>query len=223
MGDSAADEGGNHVEVRGRLSTDPVDRELPSGTPIVVVPAGHPAHDDGDDAGIQPALRLGRLHGLERGGAAAGVRLEGRRHRGGGRCAAPAALPGGEVSGSRVEIEMLGGRLVARAEEPARRSRRAGVRRDGVIRVAGVRSARIGRCWDRASRRCGRPTTWRSSTSTASSTSAPTRCRGHPATWRAPARPACTSPTSPTTPRGRPATWRSTCASWGSRSTTPTS
>ena len=35
MGDSAADEGGNHVEVRGRLSTDPVDRELPSGTPIV--------------------------------------------------------------------------------------------------------------------------------------------------------------------------------------------
>ena len=35
MGDSAVDEGGNHVEVRGRLSTDPVDRELPSGTPIV--------------------------------------------------------------------------------------------------------------------------------------------------------------------------------------------
>ena len=35
MGDSATDEGGNHVEVRGRLSTDPVGRELPSGTPIV--------------------------------------------------------------------------------------------------------------------------------------------------------------------------------------------
>ncbi len=35
MGDSATDEGGNQVELRGRLSTDPVDRELPSGTPIV--------------------------------------------------------------------------------------------------------------------------------------------------------------------------------------------
>ena len=28
----------------------------------------------------------------------------------------------GEVSGSRVEVEMLGGRLVARAEEPVRRA-----------------------------------------------------------------------------------------------------
>ena len=43
MVDSTADEGGTHVEVRGRLSIDPVDRELPSGTPIVsfrlVIPA----------------------------------------------------------------------------------------------------------------------------------------------------------------------------------------
>ena len=122
MGDSATDEGSNHVEVRGRLSTDPVDRELPSGTPIVsfrlviprtttVMTRGSSQRSDWVDCTAWSAAARRRASGWKVGDTVEVVGALRRRH-----------YRAGEVSGSRVEIEMLGGRLVARAEEPERRA-----------------------------------------------------------------------------------------------------
>ena len=122
MVDSTADEGGNHVEVRGRLSIDPVDRELPSGTPIVsfrlviprattVMTRGSSQRSDWVDCTAWSAAARRRASGWKVGDTVEVVGALRRRH-----------YRAGEVSGSRVEIEMLGGRLVARAEEPVRRA-----------------------------------------------------------------------------------------------------
>ena len=122
MGDSATDEGSNHVEVRGRLSTAPVDRELPSGTPIVsfrlviprtttVMTRGSSQRSDWVDCTAWSAAGRRRASGWKVGDTVEVVGALRRRH-----------YRAGEVSGSRVEIEMLGGRLVARAEEPERRA-----------------------------------------------------------------------------------------------------
>ena len=122
MGVSETDEGGNHVEVRGRLSTDPVDRELPSGTPIVsfrlviprtttVMTRGSNQRSDWVDCTAWSAAARRRAAGWHVGDTVEVVGALRRRH-----------YRAGEVSGSRVEVEMLGGRLVARAEEPARRT-----------------------------------------------------------------------------------------------------
>ena len=122
MVDSTADEGGNHVEVRGRLSIDPVDRELPSGTPIVsfrlviprattVMTRGSSQRSDWVDCTAWSAAARRRASGWKVGDIVEVVGALRRRH-----------YRAGEVSGSRVEIEMLGGRLVARAGEPVRRA-----------------------------------------------------------------------------------------------------
>ena len=122
MGDSAADGAGNHVEVRGRLSTDPVDRELPSGTPIVsfrlviprtttVMTRGSNQRSDWVDCTAWSAAARRRASGWNVGDTVEVVGALRRRH-----------YRAGEVSGSRVEIEMLGGRLVTRAEEPVRQA-----------------------------------------------------------------------------------------------------
>ena len=122
MGDSATDEGGNHVEVRGRLSTDPADRELPSGSPIVsfrlviprattVMTRGSSQRSDWVDCTAWSAAARRRASGWKVGDTVVVVGALRRRH-----------YRAGEVSGSRVEIEMLGGRMVARAEEPASRA-----------------------------------------------------------------------------------------------------
>ena len=122
MGDGAVDEGGNHVEVRGRLSTDPVDRELPSGAPIVsfrlviprtttVMTRGSNQRSDWVDCTAWSAAARRRASGWNVGDTVEVVGALRRRH-----------YRAGEVSGSRVEIEMLGGRLVARAEEPPRKA-----------------------------------------------------------------------------------------------------
>ena len=122
MGVSETDEGGNHVEVRGRLSTDPVDRELPSGTPIVsfrlviprtttVMTRGSNQRSDWVDCTAWSAAARRRATGWHVGDTVEVVGALRRRH-----------YRAGEVSGSRVDVEMLGGRLVARAEEPLRKA-----------------------------------------------------------------------------------------------------
>ena len=122
MGDSGPDEGGNHVEVRGRLSSEPVERELPSGTPIVsfrlviprtttVMTRGSSQRSDWIDITAWSSATRRRVAGWLVGDTVEVVGALRRRH-----------YRAGEVGGSRVEIEMLGGRMVARADEPARRS-----------------------------------------------------------------------------------------------------
>lgn len=122
MVESETDEGGNHVEVRGRLSTDPAYRELPSGTPIVsfrlviprtttVMTRGSNQRSDWVDCTAWSAAARRRATGWRVGDTVEVIGALRRRH-----------YRAGEVSGSRVEVEMLGGRLVARAEEPARRT-----------------------------------------------------------------------------------------------------
>jgi single-strand DNA-binding protein len=123
MADSTTDEGGNQVEVRGRLSIDPVDRELPSGTPIVsfrlviprtttVMTRGSTQRSDWIDCTAWSAAARRRASGWRVGDTVEVVGALRRRH-----------YRAGEVGGSRVEIEMLGGRLVVRAEAPAKRTR----------------------------------------------------------------------------------------------------
>ncbi len=118
MADSATDEGGNQVELRGRLSTDPVDRELPSGTPIVsfrvviprtttVMTRGSSQRSDWIDCTAWSSAARRQASGWRVGDTVEVVGALRRRH-----------YRAGDVGGSRVEIEMLGGRMVARAEVP---------------------------------------------------------------------------------------------------------
>lgn len=128
MKDEQSDEGGNTVTVSGRLSVEPAGRDLPSGTPIlsfrVVIPRsttvmtkGSHQRSDWIDVTAWSSLARRRAAGWHVGDTVLVTGALRRRH-----------YRAGEVAGSRVEIEMLGGRMVQRAaaRAAAERDRESG-------------------------------------------------------------------------------------------------
>lgn len=116
----------NVVRIKGRLGADPTERTLPSGAAIVsfrvviareatVMTRGSRQKSDWVDCTAWSSLTRRKSAGWLAGDV---VEIEGalrRRH-----------YRAGETSGSRVEIEMLGGRRIERARRPVRGSAGAG-------------------------------------------------------------------------------------------------
>jgi single-strand DNA-binding protein len=115
MKDEQSDEGGNAVTLSGRLSVEPTARDLPSGTPIVsfrvviprsatVMTKGSHQRSDWIDVTAWSSLARRRASSWHLGDIVLVTGALRRRH-----------YRAGEINGSRVEIEMLGGRLLERA------------------------------------------------------------------------------------------------------------
>ncbi|MGI9156015.1 MAG: single-stranded DNA-binding protein [Marmoricola sp.] len=121
-GDDAGAETANLVRIRGRLGADPTQRTLPSGTDIVsfrvviarsptVMTRGSRQKSDWVDCTAWSSPTRRRAVGWRAGDV---VEVEGalrRRH-----------YRSGDTTGSRVEVEMLGGRRVTRASPVAGRT-----------------------------------------------------------------------------------------------------
>ena len=109
----------NAVELRGRVSSAPVERELPSGAVITTFRLSVPRARTPDDVGVGAERRLGRLHGLGRPLPAQRERLGGGDEVEVGGALRRRFFRGGVGSSTRLEVEVLTARRARAREQPA--------------------------------------------------------------------------------------------------------